>query len=315
MAASPAVPAHAIDIDLRRPFRRADALAAGVSASALRGRSFRQLFHGIYVHASVAPHPVLRVQAALALHPPTAFASHTSAARVYGVPLPTLPDEHVSVLRPADRRRRDGIRNHVVAPTTPVVTLRGLRVSSPEQVFVELAELLGLVDLVVVGDALVRARRVTPEALVDFAATATGAGATAARRAAAYVRDRVDSPMETRLRMLIVLAGLPEPTIDHRILDRDGRVLYRFDLSYPELRIVVEYDGRQHRADLDQWDHDTDRQDWFDAHGWLHVAVFSRGIYRDPGKTRPPRGGALRSRGAVLPRRLSDDWRAHFPGH
>ena len=85
---------------------------------------------------------------------------------MYGVPLPTLPDEHVSVLRPADRRRRDGIRNHVVAPTTPVVTLRGLRVSSPEQVFVELAELLGLVDLVVVGDALVRARRLTPEGLV-----------------------------------------------------------------------------------------------------------------------------------------------------
>lgn len=234
---------------------------------------------------------------------------------MYGVPLPTLADEHVSVLRPEDRRRRDGIRNHVVPASIPVVRLHGLRVLSAEQLFVELAEQLSLVDLVVVGDALVRARRTRPELLAGFAATSPAPASKRARRAATYVRDRVDSPMETRLRMLIVLAGLPEPTIDHRILDRDGRVLYRFDLSYPGLRILVEYDGRQHRADLDQWDHDTDRKDWLDAHGWLHVPVFSRGIYRDPGKTLQRVEAVLRARGGALPRRLSDEWRAYFPGH
>jgi Protein of unknown function (DUF559) len=115
--------------------------------------------------------------------------------------------------------------------------------------------------------------------------------------------------------MLLVLAGLPEPTVNHTIVGADGRVLYRFDLSYPDLLIVVEYDGRQHRDDLDRWDHDTDRKDWFDAHGWLHVPVFSRRIYRDPGKTVRRVEAALRARGAVLPRRLSEDYRAYFPGH
>jgi len=86
-------------------------------------------------------------------------------------------------------------------------------------------------------------------------------------------------------------------------------------LSYPDVKILVEYDGRQHRADLDQWDHDTDRRDWLDAEGWLLVSVFSRGIYRDPAKTVRRVEAALRSRGAVLPRRLSDDWRPYFPGH
>ena len=309
------MPAHDVDLDLRRPFLRADALAAGVSPSLLRGRRFRRIFTGVYVHASVPAHPLLRVQAALVLHPPTAFASHVSAARVYDVPLPTLADEHVSVLSEKDRRRRLGIRNHVAAPGTQVVTVRGLRVSAPAQMFVELGDVLGLVDLVVVGDALVRHRRLTPDDLRTACATSSHPGARAARRAATYVRARVDSPMETRLRMLLVLAGLPEPTVDHRILDRDGRVLYRFDLSYPDLRIVVEYDGRQHRADLDQWDHDTERKDWLDAAGWLHVPVFSRGIYRDPGRTVQRVEAVLRSRGAVLPRRLADDWRAHFPGH
>ncbi|HYO38118.1 MAG TPA: hypothetical protein VER39_00510 [Nocardioidaceae bacterium] len=64
-----------------------------------------------------------------------------------------------------------------------------------------------------------------------------------------------------------------------------------------------------------QWDHDTRRKDWWDAHGWLHVPVFSWGVYRDPGSTVHRVEEALRARKAVLPRRLSDEWRAHFPGH
>ena len=119
--------------------------------------------------------------------------------------------------------------------------------------------------------------------------------------------------METRLRLLIVLAGLPEPAINHKIYRRDGSVRYRFDLSYPGFRVLVEYDGRQHRDDLDQWDADVERQDWFDHNGWMRVPVFSRGIYRRPDKTIERIAAALRSRGARLPRRLSDEWRPYFP--
>jgi very-short-patch-repair endonuclease len=300
---------------MRRPFTYADAMRAGVSAAALRGPRFRTLFRGVHVHASVPSHPQLRVEAALLLHPPDAFASHASAGRLHGMPLPTLPDEHVSVFRKQDRRRRPGLVAHLAAPDTPLAAVRGVRASAPCQTFVELAELLGLVDLVVVGDWLVRVRRCTPEELRSFCGASRHRAARRARQAAAHVRARVDSPMETRLRMLIVLAGLPEPEVDVEVSDVDGRVLYRFDLSYPALKIVVEYDGRQHRADLDQWDHDTDRRDWLDAHGWLLIPVFSRGIYRDPAKTLGRVEAALRSRGAVLPRRLSEDWRPFFPGH
>lgn len=306
--------ARPVSIDPRRPFTRADAIAGGVSPSSIKGSNFRRIFRGVYVHASVPAYPLIRVEAALLLHPPGAFASYASAGRVYDVPLPTLPDEHVSVFSDGNRRSRPGIRPHVAAPATPVATVRGVRVSAAAQMFVELAELLGLVDLVVVGDALVRMRRLTSGELREFSSTSTLKGARAARRAAAYVRAEVDSSMETRLRMLVVLAGLPEPKVNHKIVDGHGRVCYRFDLSYPDLKIVVEYDGRRHREDLDQWDHDTDRRDWFDSEGWLHVPVFSRGIYSDPAKTLRRVEAALRARGAVLPRRLSDDWRPHFPG-
>jgi len=300
---------------MRRPFTYAEATAAGVSPSALRGPMFRTLFRGVHVHASVPAHPLIRVEAALLLHPPGAFASHASAGRVHGMPIPTLPDEHVSVFRAEDRRPRPGLRPHVVGFSTPVVLVRGLRASAPCQTFVELGEQLGLVDLVVVGDWLVRTERCTPEKLREFCTASRHRGAKRARRAAGYVRAKVESPMETRLRMLIVLAGLPEPQVNVELLDVNGRVLFRFDLSYPDLRLVVEYDGRQHREDLTQWDHDTDRRDWLDAHGWLLVPVFSRGIYRDPAKTVARVETALRSRGAVLPRQLSDAWRPYFPGY
>ncbi len=300
---------------MRRPFTYADAMRAGVSPAALRGPRFRALFRGVHVHASVPAHPLIRVEAAVMLHPPGAFASHASAGRLHGMPLPTLCDEHVSVLRKQDRRPRPGLVAHLAVPGTPVAAVRGVRASAPSQTFVELAEQLGLVDLVVVGDWLVRTGRCTPEELAAFCAASRHRGARRARRAAAYVRSRVDSPMETRLRMLIVLAGLPEPQVNVEVFDADGRVLYRFDLSYPGLKVLVEYDGRQHRADLDQWDHDTDRRDWLDAQGWLVVPVFSRGIFREPAKTVGRVEAALRSRGAVLPRRLSEEWRPFFPGH
>ena len=79
-----------VTLELRRPFTRADALAAGISPAMLRGSRFRRIFRGVYVDARVPAHPLLAVEAALVLHPPGAFASHSSAAHAYGVPLPVL---------------------------------------------------------------------------------------------------------------------------------------------------------------------------------------------------------------------------------
>ncbi len=49
------------------------------------------------------------------------------------------------------------------------------------------------------------------------------------------------------------LAGLPEPQVNPEV--RDGGFRTRLDLVHPDLKLVIEYDGQQHRAaDLDQWD-------------------------------------------------------------
>ena len=62
-------------LDLRRPFTRADAVRAGIDPRVLRTSRFRRIFRGVYVLREQPVTPLTRTQAALALHPPTAFAS------------------------------------------------------------------------------------------------------------------------------------------------------------------------------------------------------------------------------------------------
>jgi hypothetical protein len=181
--------------------------------------------------------------------------------------------------------------------------------------FVELAELLSLVDLVVVGDNLIRHGRTSCADLTGFCQASVLPGAGLARRAAGYVRERVDSPMETRLRMLIVLAGLPEPEVNVTVRTADGEPLRRYDLSYPAAKVIVEYDGRQHIEREDNWESDLDRREAIDDEGWRILVVTSRGIFREPDLTLLRISRLLRARAMPgVPRRLTDDWRPHFPG-
>jgi len=269
---------------------------------------------GVFVDASVPESPDERIIAALLLFGEDAFASHTSAARLLRCPLPVPPQEHVSVRHPAHRRRRGDVVCHV-DPNSDVRLVRGLRCASPADTFAQLATLIGLVDLVVVGDHLVKHRRTRPEALVDFCARLRGPGASLARRAASFVRNGVDSPMESRLRMLLVLAGIPEPHINHTIREVDGQPLRRFDLSWPEVRVIVEYDGRHHIERVDQWEADLGRREAIDDDGWRVLVVTARGIYVEPDRTVDRVFTLLRSRRLPgLGPRPTDAWRPHYPG-
>lgn len=295
----------------RRPFTRADAVAAGITPKMLRGSRFRQIFTGVYVDATVPDHPLIRAQAAV-LKGDGAVASHTTAAKVYELPVPPDVLEHVTVPNASARTRAAGVRAHV-GSVTGARRVSGVLVSAPVDVFVQLASMLSLVDLVVVGDAMVRRRLVSTAELTRHCREQTGAHSARACRAAGYVRERVDSPMESRLRMLLVLAGLPEPEVNREILDRHGRVVMRLDLSYPDVRVAVEYDGRQHAEDERQWNRDLGRREDLDDSDWRILVVTRKGMFVEPARTVERVFRLLRSRGMQgLPVKPSDDWRRHF---
>lgn len=294
------------------PFTSAEAAQQGITRAALRSDAFRTLLHGIHIASSVAVTPELLAAAPLATAAPGAWVSHASAARIIGVPLPALPGEHVSVADPRERPSRRGVTPHVAPEDSRTRVHRGARISAPEQVFVELGEQLTLVDHVVVGDWLVRHKWISLKELRAFAATSSLRGASAARAAAAFVRERVDSPMETRLRMLFVLAGFPEPEVNLTFDLGDGR--RRYDLCWPGVKVIVEYDGRHHIERQDQWAEDLLRAEDIEDDGWRRRTFIARDVYNTPHLTLERMEGLLRRVGlAGMPDRLRDDWRAHFP--
>nr|WP_218861066.1 hypothetical protein [Nocardioides panzhihuensis] len=299
-------------VDVRHPFRRSAARAVGFDPLRMR-REYRRLFHGIYISREVEPTPLVLARAVLVSVRGVAWASHATAARVLRLPIPVLPGEHVTVVDRNHRRGRPDITCHS-APSGMVTKVEDVTVSAPSQVFLELATMISLVDLVVVGDHMVRKGMISLGSLVAACQAASGPGADLAREAVSYVREGVDSPMETRTRMLIVLAGLPEPEVN--ALVGNETELRRYDLSYRASRTIVEYDGRAHIEREEQWESDLVRREKIDDDEWRIIVVIAKGIYKTPGDTLERIHRVLRKRGepGVLAV-LSDRWKAHFPGY
>ncbi len=100
------------------------------------------------------------------------------------------------------------------------------------------------------------------------------------------------------------------------VRDEHGRVVRRLDLSYPAIRLIVEYDGRQHIEREANWERDLGRCEELDEGAWRILVFTAKDIYGDPARTIDRVHRSLRSRGCPgLPRKLSERWRSHFPGH
>jgi hypothetical protein len=298
-------------IEETRAISRAEAREQGISDRELAGPRFRKVATGRYLPSEVAPHPVHAIRVALACHPAGAVATHFSAARMLGAPVPAHPEEHITVRVPGDRRRRLGVRCHVLQiAEADVMTMSGLRISRPNRMFVELARFLGLVDLVVLGDWLVQNAHTTVRSLRLYCRASLEQHSGRATYAANLVRARSESPRESRLRVLLALAGLPAPEVNAEVFDAEGEFLARLDLAFPALKIAVEYDGGHH-ADKDQWEADVARRQRLEDLGWRIIIVTNKQLFQHPARILASVARALEERGAdVGP--LSDDWRPHF---
>ena len=122
---------------------------------------------------------------------------------------------HITLPSACGRQVRRGVRSHYRSQRGGTTLRRGLPISTPEQTFLDLAGIgVGLVDLVVVADGMIKEGHTSPDRLIEAAEQWRGKGCRVARRAALLAREGVDSPQETRLRLLLVLAGLPEPRVN-----------------------------------------------------------------------------------------------------
>lgn len=298
-------------VNLLKPFTRAQFLAAGHDQAILRTSDFKQVMRGVWVHRDGVDDDT-PIRAALAIHPESAWASHVSAAEVLRLPVPSHAFLHVSVPDKDDRRYRRRIKPHVTKRPRKLWVVRGIQVTDPVLTFIQCAGLLSFVDRVILGDALVKRFDITAEHLLAACEESTDYYAGLARDAAMFVRDGVDSPMETRLRLLIVLAGLPEPEVNYLVYDDDGVLLRRYDLCYVRIKLIVEYDGRQHAESTGQWNEDLKRREELDDQDHRILVVTAEGVFVEPARTlhRIRRQLVLRGWGNVPP--IDPRWTQHF---
>ena len=85
--------------------------------------------------------------------------------------------------------------------------------------------------------------------------------------------------METRLRWLLLQAGLPCPEVQANLHDASGQFIGRADLYYPEARLVVEYDGATHRDRLVE---DNRRQNLLINAGFTPLRFTAADIHQRP---------------------------------
>ena len=277
-----------------RAFTVAEGRQLGMTADQLRRTSLRSPTRGVRASgpAAEALDVARRCAELLPALPADAVFCHVTALALLRVDLP-LPDDvlgplHVQVGPGRNRVRRAGVVGHRCEDGAPrTILLRGgLRVVLPEQAWIHLAATRSVADLVVVGDGLTRRRDpVCGIARLAEALAARTPGSRGRRRLAealALVRPGTDSPMETRLRGVLVQGGLRTPHVNALARAPDGTVLARPDLSYPDEKIAIEYDGDVHRTDRSTWRRDIARRQSLEAHGWRVITCTADDVLQYP---------------------------------
>ena len=156
----------------RQPFSRAEARAAGLTAEMLLSRRFHKIFWDTYVAREVLITPLLRAKAVIRLVPSGSYISHHTAAELWGAAAPADGATHVTLPSACGRLVRQGVSSHYRKirhrPRFARVCLSRLR-SRPSWTWRQVG--VGLVDLVVVADGLIKAGHTSPELLIEAAAS------------------------------------------------------------------------------------------------------------------------------------------------
>ena len=223
---------------------------------------------------------------------PDAVFSHTTAARIWELPLPIRLAGGMHVTVPVGHRAPEGaaIRGHQQRlKRSEYATHAGLSVASPAATWAQLAESLALEDLIAVGEHIVTGnpyeRRLPLAELheLEQAMAVRNRGPGHRRRvlALAEMREGAFSRPETHVRLLLERCGIPKAEINADVFSPTGQFVAMPDLLWPEFRVALEYQGDGHRSTL-RFRRDVSRlEELIDAE-WLVVQVTAAELYGDP---------------------------------
>ena len=264
------------------PFTYRQGLDAGLGRNRLRNKDLQRPYRGIRTAAFGELTLLDRAIAYQQKMPPHAHFCGITAAVLLGVPLPSRHERslllQVAVPPPHRAPTGRGVRGHTlsVAPGD-VGVWRGLRICSPTRAWCELGALLTLPDLVAAGDYLIHADR-SMAALASKSGLADAVGRYPGRRGQRRLRAALglldaasESPQESRLRVVILLGGIPG-VVANLPITTSGGFHYRADLAFPGRKVIVEYQSGLHDSP-EAFRADMTRVSRLEADGWRVILV------------------------------------------
>ena len=237
-------------------FATADALAAGIEDNAigllLRSGAWRRVRYGVYTtddvwreHVATGRVHALECAAVLRrLEGAGVVVSHTSAARLHGLVVPPGLRAEVRLTHPGRPRTGRGYRvGEAALPAEDVVERDGVRVTSVRRTLADVGREWQLGETVVaVDDALADGRVTLPELQTAALGQTHWAGCGRAARAFSLARVGALSPHESRTRLALLGAGLPEPLLQQAVFV-GSRLVAVLDMYWPDHGVFGECDG------------------------------------------------------------------------
>jgi hypothetical protein len=203
--------------------------------------------------------------------------SHLTAAQLWQIPLPARMerDERFHVMSPGEdnRVRRRGVVGHRGLDIRETEWIEGLRVVGAADTWVDLGEMtgmgrsFGLDDLIVAGDAVAQRLGAIEPLRAALDRRVRPRGRLMLLPALKEVRLGSLSAMETRVRLMFVRAGLPEPELNGSVYTARGKLIGMADVLWREWRVAGEYQGSAFHSSPEQKRANRRRRKRFRADG------------------------------------------------
>jgi very-short-patch-repair endonuclease len=162
----------------------------------------------------------------------------------------------------------------------PLATMDGRALTAPAWTAVEVARSLQRPRALATLDAALRSQACTVSGLNQAAVQQAGRrGIVGVRQLIPLARPDAESPMESEARLAMLDGGLPEPVLQHRIIDRDG-ILWRVDFAWPDRMVAVEYDGYDWHSSPDALRQDRQKRAALEEIGWRVMSIVSDDVRR-----------------------------------
>lgn len=282
------------ELSLVRPFTLADAAAAGVSRRVvdrmMRQGLVRRVLKSVYVDSSTPDSLELRAAALAKAVPDAAIVCDRTAAWLLGADVlgaagrDGIPPVDVYRLRGGNRVRRPQCHGgtRTLQVSTDITSIDGIQTTNPLRTALDLGRFLRRYDAIAAMDAMMRVGGFTVADLKAELPRFKGQrGVVQLRSLVPHVNRLAESPAESRVRLILIDAGLPTPQLQWEVVNSAGVVIYRLDLAYPELMLAIEYDGREfHSSDADRA-HDAARRARLRAMGWRILVLTADDVYGD----------------------------------